>query len=268
MSGEQPTVKIYGERNTGTNYLARLLSQNLDLRLLPGVVSRRAGRVAALSDRAAHTLHVDRVRPGERIKDLWFSSAFCSNLGWKHMLVSVDSIERCDLGDRTHFVTLTKNPYSWVLSMFRRPHHFAGEAQTDLEEFVATPWRTVRRERAAMVYPSPVALWNAKNRAYGGLAESFRTTSILYEDLLADPNAVVDLVRDETGARMLAKSYSNVLESTKGDADKDHSFYRKYYLEEVWRDELTPRVLGTINSALDRELAVSLGYEILDPGDL
>ena len=34
-------VKIYGERNTGTNYLSRLIHLNLDVEELPGIAPKK-----------------------------------------------------------------------------------------------------------------------------------------------------------------------------------------------------------------------------------
>ncbi len=67
-------VKIYGERNTGTNYLSALLDKNLDAELLPGVVPSVVDIVQAL------------VPEREAIKTLYSSLTFARHLGWKHEL--------------------------------------------------------------------------------------------------------------------------------------------------------------------------------------
>ncbi|NPA93438.1 MAG: hypothetical protein GXO56_07140, partial [Chloroflexi bacterium] len=65
-------LKIYGERNTGTNYLSQLVALNLpQVRLLPGVVPRWL------------QLFFPRA---EAPRDLYFQWTFKRNLGWKHAM--------------------------------------------------------------------------------------------------------------------------------------------------------------------------------------
>ena len=262
-----PIIKIYGERNTGTNYLAQLLVRNLDVRLLPGVVPKNVSRLSSRADRLGDALGVGQTRSGERIKDLWFASTFRSNLGWKHVLVPVDRLTKYELARRTTFVTLSKNPYSWAISMFKRPYHSRGNGHEDLGMFVNSPWQTVGREHAPKTYSSPADLWNAKNWAYRLLLGKLPVANIRYEDLLQAPSEVIERVRQRCEARPLATEYTNVMDSTKGESDKGYSFYQQYYLGERWRDELDADTVSTLNSMLDPELVTSLGYELLDPKD-
>ncbi|MBW2390212.1 MAG: hypothetical protein JRG89_17555 [Deltaproteobacteria bacterium] len=68
-SCRQIRVKIYGERNTGTNYLSALLDKNLDVELLPGVAPFAVDIVQALV-------------PGpEAIKTLYSALTFARHLG-------------------------------------------------------------------------------------------------------------------------------------------------------------------------------------------
>src|SRR4030067_624538 len=72
-------LKIYGVRNTGTNYLHQLVESNLDVELLPGVVP-------------LSVLRLRRFLPNteffnEMVRDLYFIVSYRKNLGWKHSLV-------------------------------------------------------------------------------------------------------------------------------------------------------------------------------------
>ena len=234
--------KLYGERNSGTNYVARLLEWNLAATQLPGVVPDR-------------TLAILRRLPRrEWQRDLWWAAAYRRNLGWKHGIPPTCAVERA------HVVTITKNPYAWALSLHRRPHHPTHPQGLDLETFLATPWRTVGRDGLGRItLPSPVELWNAKNRAYVALGEGAMNVS--YEDVLRDPRSVVDRVADRFGIAKAPEYFRNPIEPTK-DPGRGFAFCRDYYLNERWRRALPSRAVRAINRELDVELARRFGYEI------
>ncbi|RME83007.1 MAG: hypothetical protein D6775_09300 [Caldilineae bacterium] len=134
-------VKILGERNTGTHYLEKLLRLNLDVRVLPGSAPRRLRR------------HF----PGnEAVLDLYFRLTAFANLGWKHALAPApDALRRSRWARRGLVIlTLSKNPYAWLLSLYRHPYHYSGPLPS-FERFLQSPWRTVRRERCSDVLPDP-----------------------------------------------------------------------------------------------------------------
>ena len=70
-------IKIYGERNTNTKFMRKLIDLNLDVEQLPGVVPPALRRALRLVPRRANEL----------IRDLYFVLTFRQNLGWKHSLV-------------------------------------------------------------------------------------------------------------------------------------------------------------------------------------
>ena len=157
-------IKIYGERNTGTNYVSALVALNLAATQVPGGIPPGVRRI-------------HRALPGHQwVRDLYFACTHRRNLGWKHCVPDPD--ER-----RLHtwkgepgalvFVTLTKNPYAWLLSLHRRPYHPAHPRGLDFLTFLQTPWRTFGRDNMGRArLASPVELWNAKNRAYLALART------------------------------------------------------------------------------------------------
>jgi len=246
--------KLYAERNTGSRYLARLVEHNLACRLLPGTVPSRVRRLQALV-------------PGKnRVRDLYFERTYAENLGWKHSQADIERM--LALGpalDGIHFLLLFKNPYSWLLSMTKRPYHRQGsgplEAQ-DLESFLTAPWTTVGRENGPPVYRDVVDLWNRKNRSYLAVAERFPATPLNYERLLADPAAAMDTIRRDSNCEWRSASFENLSESTK-ERGKDSAFYRDYYLNERWKEYLTPVQIELTNQRLDHGLVERLGYRIL-----
>ena len=95
-------LKVYGERNTGTNYIDKLIRMNLEAHLLNGVAPR-------------HIQILQRILPGKQlVRDRYFELTYGKNLGWKHTRVKSESeLRQYDiLKKRVCFVTITKNPYS------------------------------------------------------------------------------------------------------------------------------------------------------------
>jgi hypothetical protein len=241
------TVKIFGERNTGTHYLAQLIADNCEARLLPGVVPR------ALSSAP------------EGAKDLFFRVSFRRNLGWKHTRVDGRKLATAPLASRTRFVALVKNPYSFLLSLYKNPYHCRGARPATFEAFVQRRW--FLRGRDDMDVPaldSPVALWNAKSAALLRVARenTGRWFILRYEDLVADPRAAIAAIASHFGLKMV-RTFSNLNKSAKGDA-RTFTDYRDYYLNERWRQKLSGEAIGLINQRLDANLPGEFGYNLIE----
>lgn len=242
----KPNLKLYGERNTGTRYLQNLIGRNLDAVLLRGTAPPL----------------VQRLFPGhEWLRDLYFQLTGHRNLGWKHALPPSAERLRQPRFQNTFFVTLTKNPYAFLLSLYRRPYHARRQYAT-FNKFLAGPWETVRREWSPPQFQNPMDLWNRKNGGYLELARHVPTLHLRYEDLLADPANVVQRIADLCSARSLGSQFENVDESTK-EKEKNFSWYRDYYLQERWKDELTTAELDIINPHLDQALMQYFNYAML-----
>lgn len=250
----QPKLKIYGERNTGTNYLRELIVLNIDVTLIPGEVPAFINRLLEAKYFPDH----------EFFRDLYFSMSFHRNLGWKHMLVETPCrLKRFNIcSENLFFVALTKNPYSWLLSLFRNPYHQYWKHKPDFEEFIASPWRCVRREHGPRQFSSPVEMWNQKNAAYICLQTSLPTMTIKYEDLISDPEAIIKKLSEEFALRRKQHQFVNLLNSTKDDG-KGFYFYRKYYLEETWREKLTPQSIEIINQQLAPDVMRHFNYDFI-----
>lgn len=249
---ERPILKIYGERNTGTNYLSRLIELNFNVNSLPGVVPRSIWLL-------------QKMLPGkEFVRDLYFAWTYPKNLGWKHTLVKSDN-ELREYGVHSKgvsFVTLTKNPYSWLLSLYNRPYHQNFEERVDFATFVTSPWKTINRENCNGQVLDPVELWNKKNLSYLSLGQSFPTLNIKFENLLATPEQVMRLIGKTFSFSWRVDKFKNYEKSTKGE-DKDSEFYRDYYLNNRWKDKLSLEALEIINSKLDDHVVKYFGYEKL-----
>lgn len=248
-SREKRYLKVYGERNSGTSYLQSLVQLNLDAATLPGSAPRRYRRL---------------VRANEQLIDIYFQFTFPRNLGWKHRLApEKNELQRVAFPlDSVIFLIISKNPYSWLLSLFRHPYHYQGELTT-FEAFLAQTWRTVGREGHPAPFANPIDMWNAKHASYLQLAQNARCIFIRYEDLLADPESVIIDLGSGHNISRRARGFVNVQASTKGEADRDFEYYRKRYLEERWRDELSEDAIVIINHFLDPTVVDAMGYSTI-----
>jgi hypothetical protein len=247
-----PLLKIYGERNTGTNYLSKLIDLNFRVNELPGVVPARI-------------MYLQNRLPGkELVRDIYFQLTYKQNLGWKHTVVKpakkLSKYSICK--ENIHFITVTKNPYSWLLSLHARSYHQYYSEKPDFETFLKTPWKTVLRDNAPKLLESPARLWNLKNASYIQLDEKFSTLKLKYEPLLDNPLNILSEIEKEFSFEKKVDRFINYDQSTK-EKGKDSEYYRDYYLNERWKEKLTPKSIEMINSLIDPDLMAYFNYEKL-----
>jgi hypothetical protein len=245
-------IKLYGERNTNTNYLGRLVELNLVAEQLRGSASPRARRC-------------QEVLPGnEWVLDLYFYLTFSKNLGWKHSLVKPASkLKRSALfkNKSVAVVTITKNPYSWLLSLYRNPYHRHDMQVIDFENFLSLPWKTTFRDNTLRTLESPVELWNLKNESYLKLAE-INALNITSEEISRNPEAVVMKISEHFLVARKSSQFIDYDQSTKGE-NKTSDFYRDYYMNERWKVDLSAAAVSKINRAVNRRLMSHFDYDLL-----
>lgn len=245
-------VKIYGERNTATNYLSRLLRLNLRIKEIPGVVPPPIAKLQNLL-------------PGnEWIKDAYFFFAYPYNLGWKHTCIKpVAELQKQALVQNNDLVilTITKNPYSWLLSLHRNPYNQYYSTKPDFETFLSSPWKTVRRDNTRKWLATPVELWNIKNYSYLQLSK-LRALNLTAEGILLDPQAMVDEISRQFAIDRLSGEFVDYDRSTKA-MGKNREYYRDYYLNERWRDAMSTEAIEIINQTVDKKLMGHFDYKVL-----
>lgn len=250
-------IKLYGERNTGTNYIEQLIKINcMDNTLITGVVPRSL---------SIPVLKMDKIkvlrRYSEQIRDLYFKMYFCNNYGWKHSIVNAEKIINCNNFCNTFFLCILKNPYSWILSIYNKPYHIQSNKSIYFNEFITKPWKTVERENAPKYFNNIIHMWNEKAKSYYHLKKLIRNVKIVkYEDVLFDYNILIYLLKSLN----INVGNNNIHTSTK-DINKDFKFYYDYYINEKWKTKYQNIELEVINTYLDIELMKKIGYEKFGP---
>ncbi|MFK7830972.1 MAG: hypothetical protein AB8B57_14430 [Congregibacter sp.] len=247
-------LKIYGERNSNTNHLSVLLRKNCGRVLLPGT--------------APSYLQWDgTLEPvSEVLRDSFFFLNNARNLGWKHKLPPpTSSFHRFEARFNCELtvITLSKNPYAWLLSLYRKPYHLKVKSHQTFEEFLSQAYTPMRREGLKTNFVSIPELWNIKNRGYSEMAFS-RSINITSEDILRDQKSVVSRICALSKIPLKSAQITEHLVST-NDASKDTASYRDYYLNEHWKKQISSDAAQLINKQLDLHLLEKLGYEIYEP---
>jgi|TARA_B100001971_G_scaffold1486_1_gene1160 hypothetical protein len=245
-------IKIYAERNTGTAYLINIIQLNLRVALLRGVVPESINIL-------------QKIIPGkEWLRDLYFNLTYGSTLGWEHTTVkSSDELKEYPITKNNNilFITIIKNPYSWALSLYRKPWHQYFSAKIKFEEFLQRRWVTVGRDNTKKILDNPMELWNIKNNSYSQL-KNFKSLNLKTEGILAKPETTIQKIHQILSIDKRCNQFKNYEKSTR-DKTKDNNYYRDYYLNEKWKHELSKESISLINKSIDMTLMKQFDYKVL-----
>lgn len=234
-------VQIFGERCSGTNYLASLIQKNFE-----GVEITKAfgGKHWFIKD------HLPRCRP---------------NRSTDHQCKRPLS----DSGD-TLFVVIYRDPLDWLRSLHSKPYHANGHRGLEFSEFLRKRWVSYETKRMNPHWPqcdggyyfieeaeNVLQLRSLKIRHLNRLQEAVENvTFINYEELVLDTRLLVD-VAQRFGIRL------------KQQPPVDESFYfgggpiRTFTAPKRY-DPIAVRDLDFIGENLDREVEAQIGYEWID----
>jgi len=253
-------IKVFGERNTGTNFVEELLRENLDIGVCPGVLSRPFQRFyKAVADTlpysvAWHVVEYDR--------DHRFRARFDEHMGWKHARVPNLPKNRACYPDGLGFIALTKDPYAWLQSLHQRPYQgkiHSTANRLSFSEFLRTPWPTVKREYGPNEYANPVQIWNDKVASYEALHAHGPTLIRPYEVIIEDIEGFLKTVCRTFGLSEPAQIDIRTT-STKSDDSRSTQDIVAYYRSREWVKNLTADDLDYINDQLDHGLREKFGY--------
>lgn len=243
-------VKIFGERNTGTNVLDILIQRNSRSCLLPSTeyhIDREAATQAwslATEDREEK---IDAVYDG--VSDL---------LAWKHCAT--------DFPDAKAFkgalvLFTVRHPVSWLVALFRRPYHLLGSNPPTLAEFLDFQWRTARRERLSCTALRPIDLYNRKIASYLAFSASLAQAGVPHrfvrqEDLaLSQYRTFKAITPDLLKPRGL---FLPVVRSSK-TGGKSLLAHKKYYAAQSWKKEIAG-IEEAVNEQVDWGPLARFGY--------
>lgn len=222
-------AKVFGERNTGTNWLEEILRHNTSLEILPGDVPR--------DWRAPYEEELTSMLPQDaEVRKQWLISQIIKEredetFGWKHrqvdwsLLAIAGPKERLRRFRKTLFVCIVRDPYKWLTSLYRRPysavfvgkHLPAREGWGGFSNFIRTPWICTERDGIRKTWlESPADLWGRKVASFDyGAAPN--VVLVRYEDLITDSDSFFDSIQEKVELKGRRIKFAN----TKGDINRE-----------------------------------------------
>jgi hypothetical protein len=256
-------LKIFGERNTGTNALAQLIKKNIGEILCPGVAREVvADWPARLRSIAGFDEPYRLFLQHAMIDDIF--SAMPAECAFKH---TAPEFSPRFIEQEVGIIFLVKNPYSWLVSMFRRPHGMLLPKVDDFSLFLRRPWLTLTRDNLPRVLASPVEMWNRKVAAYCRFATAAAQQGLpfcilKFEDFVHDQLAALRTIRTVFG--FPDELAVPIVSSTK-EPGLDMHYYRMYYSTEAWRSSFSSADLAFCLAAIDWLLAATFAYSKIEP---
>jgi len=262
---DQKFVKVFGERNTGTRALIKMLAAQPEIRLQP------CGEVAP-SNRPQNFLLREQIEMTYRGKwrkvyrDALFDTEHmtaCPTQAWKHSLPVWD---RAFKKKQARVIFCVRNPYSWILSLSKRPYHQRGPRTRSVSQLVSQPWLTLARDNMAPLLRSPMDLWNYKLSAYREFAKvsDVPFQFLKFEEFVSAPEVEV---RRALGTFEVPSNQIRAIPNSTKTEKTSLNDIAKYYETEEWRGNLTAELVSRINDLVDWELAEHFGYTRIDPAD-
>lgn len=253
--------KIFGERNCSTNALRQLIEMNSAARVAPSVAADFSGAVPLAMrglTRLAGQRGAGRKALRERLADALFARTGDLN-AWKHCLT--DFPDTAPFRD-TLVIFCVRHPASWLLALHRRPHHARAPVPERFEDFLAMGWPTVGRERMGGRTLTPPALYQAKVAAYLDFAARLEADGIACRTLRFEAFAADQIAQFAALAPDLAAPAAAPVPITRGTKDPERSaaYYRDYYGQERWREDLSPEATEVLRNTLDWDLFARVGY--------
>ena len=199
--------------------------------------------------------------------------------GWKHGHYMIP----WTMGKETHVVSLIKNPYSWLVSVYNywgpnRKKNIGPDLRgVEFEDFVRNRYLAEKQRGIPFLLraKNPIQHWNNMNIHWLSLRLSNkRSCFITYETLMENLGQSLTIVGQSLGIK--PKYENKWVDNDKtflpGDDNQwktaDEVCDREYYKNQGWKSHYTPELLEFVNSELDLDLMVQFGYMPMQPEEL
>ncbi len=248
-------AKIYGERNTGTNFVAELLRRNFAVHCLQSYnrIHEYAGAMAKnLPEEPAGGIR-------NALLELESRRTLFADFGWKHGAPPRDLIASAPHAKQTLFICIAKHPLAWLRSLANRPYNLVDEVPKSFSRFIRQDWTMTPRDNLpGRDRVNVVELWNRKNATFQDLRSlADRCLILAYEEILNDPAGFLSSVSGHLIAR--GNDFVWSFPSTKGDS-MTFEQYRKKYQEQDFCNDIPAKDMDFIRDRIDENLMSAFGY--------
>lgn len=194
--------------------------------------------------------------------------------GWKHGIYCIPWV----LGYETHLAILTKNPYSWLRSIYnywgtKRIKNIGPDLRNvAFEQFVRN--RVVFEKQKGIPFllraSNPIQYWNNMNFHWLTINLSTKKMSIItYEALLQNYSASLLQLSENLQIELISDNFefvNSTQEFSPFDDQPVKQFTRSdYYKNRQYLRYYSPDLLDFINNQLDHEVMKTLGYTLEVP---
>jgi hypothetical protein len=187
--------------------------------------------------------------------------------GWKHGPYCAPWM----LGQEVHVVSVCKNPYSWLVSVYKywSNNPVGPNLQgVSFDQFVRNRLIAEQASGNPCLYraSNPVQYWNNMNCHWLTIRlNTKKSLFVPYEYLLIDPVLILKNMAKELGLNLKAEVelLNKVLEPGEETfkAGSEDWTKKDYYLKEEYLNEFTSELLEFVNTELDVDVMSSLGYK-------
>lgn len=253
----RPLIKVMGERNSGTNFLERVLRDNFDVELAANAGGVPKELEAAIPGRFEGRW-TSRRAAREAVQDQMHDQQLPANGGWKHAAATSRLITEFARPRSATIIFLVRHPVSWAQSMHRNPFHGLGHIPKSFEQFLKTPWVLVGRDELGMgTVPSILHLLKAKVNSYAECAEQNRDCHVVrYEDVLKDPQGALGGLGLPDPLRGSISLPEENARSFGRNRLKGSDYAKK--ATDIGFHSLTPEIRALFAKALDRSAAAEM----------
>ena len=254
-------LKIYGERNTGTNYLQKLVANNYYCDFLNGVTQGTYYRNLARALRSNGVKNSIEILQDYQDKEHFRKVS--SDYGWKHACAPIDVIAESQHKFNTLFLILIKNPYTWISSLYKNPYDWlGGRYPVSIDEFVKHKWDLTKRDNInEKSLNSPIELYTKKYASYIELTRKFpeNVHIIKYEDLISNPEITINFLKSSF-TQIDAQNFKNIEDSTKKNSNENFLDYRKKYLETPVSKIVSKSIIERVNYFIPDQIFEHYNY--------
>jgi hypothetical protein len=254
-------AKVYGERNTGTNYVTELLRRNFAVHCLQSYnrIHDYVGPMARnLPEEPAGGLR-------NALLDLDCRRTMLSDFGWKHGVPPRDLVASAPHAKQTLFVCIAKHPVAWLRSLASRPYNLVDDVPKTFSGFIRQDWTPAWRDNMpGCTKINVVDLWNVKNASLLDLETvAERCLVVAYEEILRDPESFLS----SAGSHLIARGRDYIwsLPSTKGDGITFEQYRQKYREQNICGSLSAPDMVF-IQDRIDKSVMQAFGYRWPDSG--
>lgn len=247
-------IKVFGERNTGTNALISVIRENSSSKIYPSVLAEVSPETRA---QLAMLMKLGiSIKGKEQLIDSGFKGQPILRQ-WKH---AATYFETDSIPDDVHFIFMTRHPLSWLIGLYQKPYHILSPRPDSLLDFANMNWETVGRDNLQHKTFKPLELYVEKLRSYQHLISALKAKNIGYsvikfEDFVTNQAKTFETLRPHLTNP--ANKFRELTKSTK-ESNKDSEFYHNYYLNEAWRKEFPE--IGDVNLPAESQLFEAFGY--------